>query len=218
MNAVVLYGNPLSNYVRAARMVCEEKGVEHELVTIPSLKALKEPEHLARHPFGKVPTLEHGDVSVFETSAICRYIDEAFDGPSLQPSDPATRARMEQWISVTNAYLDTDVMRRFVLHYFFPRGPEGKPDQARIDKALPDIRRDFEVLDRALANADYLAGDQLTIADLMLAPIISLGLATPEGDQLILGCDKLKAWTEKMFARDSFAATAPPAPDNKRTS
>lgn len=216
MSDVILYGNPLSNYVRAARMVCEEKGVEYQLVTIPSLKALKEAEHLSRHPFGKVPTLEHGDVSVFETSAICRYIDEAFDGPSLQPSEPAARARMEQWISVTNAYLDTDVMRRFVLHYFFPRGPEGKPDQERIDKALPDIRRDFEVLDRALATSDYLAGDQLTIADLMLAPIIALGLATPEGNQLVLGCNNLKAWADRMFARDCFAATAPPSSDKNK--
>jgi len=211
MSDVIIYGNPVSNYVRAARMACEEKGVGHRLEGFPSLKALKEPEHLARHPFGKVPTLEHGDVHLFETAAICRYIDEAFEGPPLQPSDAAGRARMEQWISATNAYFDPDVVRRFVLQYFFPSGPDGQPNRARIDKAIPAIRRDFGILDQALANDDYLAGDQMTLADLILVPVFGFALGTPEGPDLVSEHPNLQAWVDRMFARDSFKATAPPS-------
>jgi glutathione S-transferase len=212
MSGLIIYGNPPSNYVRAVRMTCAEKGIEYTLETFSSLAAIKEPENLTRHPFGKIPSLEHGDVRLFETSAICRYIDEAFDGPALQPEGPVARARMEQWISATNAYVDTDIVRRFVLAYIFPGGPDGQPDRNRIDKAIPDIRRDFEALDAGLSSTDFLAGDQVSIADLMLAPIVSYGLAMPEGDELIAGRNNLKAWTERMFVRDSFTTTAPPMP------
>jgi glutathione S-transferase len=212
MSGLIIYGNSPSNYVRAVRMTCAEKGIEYTLETFSSLAAIKEPENLTRHPFGKIPSLEHGDVRLFETSAICRYIDEAFDGPALQPEGPVARARMEQWISATNAYVDTDIMRRFVRAYIFPSGPDGQPDRNRIDKAIPDIRRDFEALDAGLSSTDFLAGDQVSIADLMLAPIVSYGLAMPEGDELIAGRNNLKAWTERMFVRDSFTTTTPPMP------
>ena len=210
MGDLIIYGSPPSNYVRSVRMACLEKGVPYHFEILPSLKAIAEPEHLARHPFAKIPTMKHGDVELFETSAICRYIDEAFDGPPLQPDDPASRGRMEQWISATNAYVDQDIMRRFVLPYIFPSGPDGQPDRSRIDKALPLIRRDMEALNAALDGSDYLAGDALSLADLTLAPILFYGLSMPEGPELISGCDNLSAWADRMLARESFTATAPP--------
>ena len=67
------------------------------------------------HPFGKIPAMRHGDVTLFETSAIARYIDETFPGPRLQPADPRERAVMNQWISACNHYFYSDVIRRYVL-------------------------------------------------------------------------------------------------------
>ena len=78
MSDITLYGFPPSSYTWTARMVAEEKGISHDLEPIEfgsdALKAL--------HPFGKIPIMTHGDLTLYETAAICRYIDEAFDGPA----------------------------------------------------------------------------------------------------------------------------------------
>ncbi len=65
--------------------------------------ACAEPEYLARQPFAKVPAFEHDGFRIYETSAIMRYVDEAFDGPALQPADAKGRAIMEQAISVIDS-------------------------------------------------------------------------------------------------------------------
>src|SRR3954462_7510052 len=62
------------------------------------------PDHLALHPFNRVPILRHGDLTIYETSAIAAYADEAFGGASLTPKDVKARARMNQWIGAVNSY------------------------------------------------------------------------------------------------------------------
>ena len=111
MAEVTIIGFPQSTYVRTVRMACEEKGVSYELEG----RDFGSEELKAIHPFSKIPALKHGDVEVWETSAICRYIDDAFDGPALSPSSVAEKAMMEQWISAGNAYYDRDIVRAVVL-------------------------------------------------------------------------------------------------------
>ena len=98
MADVKLYGFPQSSYVRTVRLVLEEKAVAYELVPV----SFGSDELLAVQPFGKIPAFAHGDFRLYETSAICRYVDETFDGLALTPNDARGRARMEQWISAIN--------------------------------------------------------------------------------------------------------------------
>ncbi len=105
MSEVVLYGAPYSVYVRIARLTLAEKGVPYRLVEVDVFgDAAAREAHLVRQPFGKIPAFEHGGFELYETSAICRYIDEAFPGPSLQPPTPEARARMMQAISILDSY------------------------------------------------------------------------------------------------------------------
>ena len=62
------------------------------------------PAHLALHPFDRVPILQHGDFTLYETSAIVAYLEEMFPTPSLQPDTAQGRALMNQWISAVNSY------------------------------------------------------------------------------------------------------------------
>ena len=78
----ILHGPGYSTYVRTARLAFEEKGVDYDLDHFDFMDGFPD-EHLARHPFGRVPTLTHGDFALYETVAICRYVDEGFDGPPL---------------------------------------------------------------------------------------------------------------------------------------
>ena len=82
MPALEIIGVPQSNYVWAVRMVCEEKGVPYELNPVRP----HSPDVDAVHPFGKIPVMRHGDVTLCESKAIATYIDRVFDGPKVIPA------------------------------------------------------------------------------------------------------------------------------------
>jgi len=133
----VLFGPAYSVYVRIARIVLEEKGVDHDHVAFDVFNRDDWPDDwLERQPFGQVPAFEHGDFRLYETRAITRYIDEAFDGPALQPSGAQGRARVEQAISV----LDAHGYRPMVWGIYVERvsrGKTGESDETVIAAALP---------------------------------------------------------------------------------
>lgn len=209
MADVVLYGIPQSTYVRSARMACIEKGVPYALEPL-----MPKSEAIGRfHPFGKVPALQHGDFVLYETSAILRYIDDAFAGPRLTPADVQKRARMEQWISVINAYCDGAMIRRLVLQYFFP--PGGTTDRAVVDAAAAEARKQIALLDAALAEGPYLLGADISLADLLLCPILFYLFRTPEGAAMMTEAKNLARSGEAIRARKSFQDTIPPAPSRR---
>ena len=212
MSTVIIHGSANSQFLRTARMACEEKGVAYELQPVGSntLADLKSEAHKKLHPFGRIPVLAHGDFTLFETSAIARYVDEAFDGPALQPADVKDRAVMNQWISAINHYLVDAMIFNFVAQFAFPSGPDGTPDMAKIEAAKPRIREYNEILDRHLDGRTYLAGDAVTIADLLLAPIGHYVGSMPGGLPLFDGLENLGRWWYAMEKRDSFQATKPP--------
>jgi glutathione S-transferase len=203
-----ILGDHRSTYVRSARMAFEEKGVAYVLEPRPP----QSPEILALNPFGKMPTFRSGDLSLYETSAIMRHLDDTMPGPALMPADPVARAKAEQWISVLNCYGYPAMVRNFVLQYAFPRGPDGKPDRATIDAALPEIRKILAPLDRAIGSRGHLVGDDITLADILLVPMIVSLKAMPEGKDLLAEVPNVRRAAEGLAARPTYvAASQPPA-------
>src|ERR1700741_1886236 len=100
---VVLHGADYSVYARMAELALIEKGLAYRIEPLDIFKGAPS-SYLKLHPFGKIPALEHGEFKLYETSAITRYIDEAFPGPALQPRDPQGRARMIQITSMVDSY------------------------------------------------------------------------------------------------------------------
>jgi glutathione S-transferase len=211
MADLVLYGIPQSNYVRSARMACVEKGVPYTLEPVmPHSDAIN-----ALHPFGRIPALRHGDFTLFETSAVMRYIDDAFDGPRLTPTDARGRARMEQWISAINAYYDSAIMRRLVVQYVFPSGPDGKPNRAVIDKAAEDVKVQMTLLDKTVAEGPFLLGANISLADLLLAPMMAYLSQTPEGKEILSTTKNIQRSGAAIAARKSYQETVPPPPPQR---
>jgi glutathione S-transferase len=206
MSDLIIFGFPQSTYVRTVRMVCEEKGVSYEMSLIKPGSAVSP----AVHPFGRVPAIQHGDVHLYETSAIARYIDEVFPGPSLVPATPLERATMERWISAINGYVYDDLIRKYAFAYIFPRGADGKPDRAVVDASLPSLTRDLHLLDKGLAGVEWLAGNTLSLADLFIAPILSYVGMFPEGQAIMADCPNMKRVGGATTARASFEKTATP--------
>ncbi|HXQ51525.1 MAG TPA: glutathione S-transferase family protein [Stellaceae bacterium] len=211
MADIVLYGIPMSTYVRSARMACVEKGVPY---TLEPVMPHSEPIN-ALHPFGKIPAMRHSDFTLYETSAIMRYIDDAFEGPRLTPSNTRGRARMEQWISTFNAYFDSALIRRIVVQYAFPSGPDGKPDRAIIDKAAEDAKKQMALLDEALDEGPFILGANISLADLLLAPMMAYFVRTPEGKAITAASKNLQRSGAAMRARKSYLETVPPPPPKR---
>src|SRR6202012_4523753 len=126
----------------------------------------------AIHPLGKIPALRHGDLTLAESRAICFYIDHAFSGPPLVSRDAVEGALTEQWISIVNTHFDVLVARPYVGAYFFPGTPDGAPNLAIIETALPKIEAQFAMLDRAVADTGHLVGNSFTLADMNVLPML----------------------------------------------
>jgi glutathione S-transferase len=201
--SVCIIGDGRSTFVRTARMALAEKGVACTHTSV----APRSPEVLAISPFGKIPAFRDGDMEIFETTAIVRYIDDCFDGTPLLPYDSRGRARCEQWVSAINAYMYDAMIRRYVIAYIFPK--EGKPDRALIDGALTDIRAHLALLDKAYGANDWLAGGTLSMADLFLAPILDYVERMPEGRELMAAVPNVVRAQGVIRARPSFEATRP---------
>jgi glutathione S-transferase len=208
MTKVEIRGIPQSTYTRVVLMACQEKGIDYDLKPVPP----HSPEVTAIHPFGKVPVMRHGDVELFESKAIATYLDRAFPGPALMPADPRLAALAEQWISAVNTVMDGTLIRNYLFQYIFPKTADGKPDRKGIDAVTPAVREQIQLLDKAVAKTGYLAGDQLTLADLNLMPILYYIKQFPEGAEAITGAKHLSAYYERNAARPSFKDTVPPPP------
>ncbi len=210
MSDIVVYGFAPSTFVRTARLALEEKGVDYELETVE----FGSDSLLKLHPFGKIPAFRHGDVRLYETSAIVRYVDETFDGPALQPSDASARARMNQWISAYNDYYDPLLVRVLIIERIVHPWRGMDTDQARIDEALPEIESRLGILERELGDGRaHMVGEDLTLADLFFAPMVSYLRITPEGERQLARCPAIGRWFERLSARPSFAATQPSLPE-----
>lgn len=208
---VVLYGFHRSTYVSAARMVLHAKGVAFRFQDVES--DIYSEAHLLRHPFGRVPVLQHGDFWLYETSAIALYVEECFSGPRLLPTDPRERAKCHQWMSSLNAYF-YPYMIYYLVHerVVFPDLGVAA-DEAVVAESLPRIERALIVLDRALRDQSYLVGDAPTLADYFMLPTLTALAFAPEGHELLGRFPVVTAWLTRMGKLPeiaAFRATLPP--------
>ncbi len=133
MSKPIVYGADYSVYVRIVRLVLEEKGIGYELVPVDIFAADGIPGwYFDHHPFGRIPAFEHDGFRLYETSAIACYVDEAFDGPALQPIEARPRATMNQIIGMLDAY----AYRAMVWDVAVERLEKEAPDETLIADGL----------------------------------------------------------------------------------
>jgi glutathione S-transferase len=198
---------PGSPYGRAVLAALEEKGARYRLAPVPA-GAFKSPDHLARHPFGRVPVLEHGDFALYETQAILRYLDRILPEPALTPRDPRAAARMDQAMNVNDWYLFQGVANVVVFERVVgPRLFKRPTDESALALAMPKARIVFPELARLLGDRPWFAGDTFSLADLMIAPQLDLFRLAPEWRDLTESAPALRAYVERAEARASFQAT-----------
>ncbi|MPT24650.1 MAG: glutathione S-transferase family protein [Starkeya sp.] len=199
-----VFGTADSVYVRIVRLTLIEKGVDHDLVPVdPFAPEGLPPAYRARHPFGRIPAFEHDGFRLFEAGAITRYVDEAFDGPALLPSEVRARARANQIISLADSY----AYRPMVWGVYVERAEkpaQGEPtDEARLAAALAEADVCLTSL-AALMDGPFLAGPRLSLVDLHLAPMVFYFQQAPEGAARLAAHPGLEEWWARMSARPSL--------------
>jgi glutathione S-transferase len=204
---IVVHGIPGSPYVRKPLLVCEEKGAPYRLAAMAFGEgAHKTPEYLARNPFGRIPTIEHGGFVLYEAQAIGRYIDQVFDGPSLTPADPRAQARMNQVMNIVDWYVMPSITSGIAFNRVVKPKFGMEPDEQKVADSLPLGRTCVGALEDILGAKPYFAGDAVSLADLFAYGHFEFLAQTPEGADMLAG-SPLLGWMERMAARPSVQNT-----------
>jgi glutathione S-transferase len=207
MSNFVIHTIPGSPYARAVLATLEEKGTPYKISPLQP-GGQKSMPHLARHPFGKMPVLEKDGFVLYETQAILRYLDRSLPNPSLTPADPQSAARMDQLININDCYLFQGVSNVIVAQrVIFPAIFGLAPDEAVIAAAMPQAHVVFDELARILGDQKFFAGNEISLADLSIAPQMDLFVGIPEWDVLTAHHTNIRNWLEAMNARPSMKAT-----------
>jgi len=160
MSTYELISNHLCPYTQRAAIQLAEKGVAFQRVYIDL--ADKPAWFLRASPLGKVPLLRIGEATIFETSAICEYLEDAEPAVPLHPVEPLARARHRSWIELASATI-ADVF-----------GFYSAPDAAAFERKRADLQARFRWLDQHLAAGPYFAGARFSLVDAAFAPILRL--------------------------------------------
>ena len=197
-----IYGLSASSNTTKTIYVAEELGVDYEYQQL-DFKAgeNKTPEHLQRHPLGRVPTLTHDGNNLFESGAICRYIASTQNTPLYPINDHINRCKVDQWMDFFTIHLG-----RWVSNYAFEKVVKqkfglGEPNKEAEKEALGYIEQQMPAIEKQLKDGLYLLGDQITIADhFAFAYMENAEMAQLPFDNY----PNINSWYHNMKSRDSI--------------
>ncbi len=209
---VELHGYRYSAYLRIVAMTLVEKNVPWTHVEVDPFADEIPETYLELNPFGRVPTLVHDGFVLYETTAITRYVDEAFGGAPLQPAHPRERARMNQIVAVADSYGYWPMVRQvFSQRVFNPaRGRRG--DEAAIAEGLERSATVLAAIEKLAAGGPFLAGSSLSLADLHLGAMVAYFTAAQEGSLALARHPRLSEWWSALSERPALLRTDPGLP------
>ena len=203
---ITVYGFEASTYVRTTRMLLAEKGAEYELVPVDLMAGENmTPEHLARHPFAKIPVVMHGQKRLYETSAITRYLNAALPGKSLIPDGIMNRARMDMAMALHDNY-GYGALIGLAAQHLFPDFVGGKSEEMRLD-CLENSRKVLTEQMKLRDDSPWIAGSELSLADLFVAPACFY-VSLTEDAAAAFDIPGFADWWTRAQDLDAFEATA----------
>ncbi len=204
---LTVYGFDESTYVRTVRMVLAEKGAEYDLVPVDLMTGEnKQPEHMARHPFAKIPVVEHGGKRLYETGAITRYLNDVLPGKSLVPDNAMGRARMDMAIGIHDSY-GYGALIGLAAQHLFPEFVGGKNEEMRVD-CLEKSRLVLTEIMKLRGDSPWIAGAQPSLADYLLAPVCCYVDMT-EDKGAAFDVPGFADWWARVQGLDAYTSTVP---------
>nr|BAF56180.1 glutathione S-transferase [Allium cepa] len=205
-----LYGPTLSPNVVRVIAVLNEKGLDFELIPVDMKSGEhKKPEFLQINPFGQVPALEDGDIKLFESRAICRYLATKYkeSGTDLLPAKTAAEmAATEIWLEVESQQFSQPISK--VCFELLIKPILGMvTDEEAAEKHATDAIKILDVYEARLSQSKHLAGDEFTLADCNHMAWLNVLMMTKKAC-LVNDRPHLKAWWEIVSARPAWQKTA----------
>ena len=195
---IKLYFAPRTRATRP-RWILEELGVPFELVQLDLSKGEhKQMSHLRLHPLGRVPVLVDGDVTIFESAAICLYLADKYIDKKLAPAfGSEARALYYQWIVFAATELEPPIAE-YANHTSFLPEDKRNPDIAAAakEKALAAIK----VVENGMLGKMYLVNDKFSAADIVLGSI----LRWADSMKLLTNAPDIQSWLYELKSRAAF--------------
>ncbi|GGA53218.1 glutathione S-transferase family protein [Pelagibacterium lentulum] len=199
MSKVVLWGRASSANVQKAVWALEETGTTFIRTDVAGrFGGTDTPEFIAMNPNRLVPVLTHGDLTMWESHAIVRYVAAQFGTDTLWPNEPAERAIIDQWTDWTATTFQPAWLRLF---WTLVRTPEAQRDAAAIDAALEASVRAMRIMDAQLQKTAYLAGDDFSYADIVAGASLYRWFTMEIERPSMSG---VEAWHERLKQRPGF--------------
>ncbi len=191
---LTIYGSDLSSPAIKVRLVASFIGIEHKWQLINLREGEQKSEWFVKiNPVGKVPAMDDNGFHLFESNAICRYLAEKHNSP-LYPKDLKKRAVVEQWIDFISAHIGIHLSTVVFSRIFAPRMNRPVNEQSLAD-ALKFLDTYFPVVEKQLATHKYIAGNEISLADLILFSLLE---PVEIANVSLSAYPKLAAWREGL--------------------
>lgn len=196
---LTIWGRLNSHNVKKVVWLAEELGLAYRRHDVGGAFGMDD-AYRAKNPNALIPTIEDGDVVLWESNAILRYLAARHGGDALWPADPVRRALADRWLDWQFGYADA---QRPAFHGLVRRSPEQR-DPAAIEQATLACNRLMAVLDAALATQPWLSGDAFGLGDVPMGVYAHTFLALGLGRTPL---PHIADWYERLKTRPGYAAT-----------
>lgn len=197
---LTIWGRRSSFNLQKVMWLVDELGIAHRHIELGGkFGGLDTPEFLAMNPHGRVPVIDDDGVVVWESHAILRYLAARSGIERFWHEDPGQRSLADRWMDWSQSSLQPD----FLLGIFwgFYRTPEAQRNQAAIARKIERCAHHFRLLDRILADRDFMLGGELSLADIPIGTNLyryfNLEIERPE-------IPRVEAWYERLQERPGF--------------
>ncbi|WVZ79364.1 LOW QUALITY PROTEIN: hypothetical protein U9M48_026949 [Paspalum notatum var. saurae] len=204
-----VFGPAMSTNVARVLVCLEEVGADYEVVNMDfQAKEHKRPKHLARNPFGQIPAFQDGDLVLFESRAICKYVLRKYKSAEADllregGGDLKDAAMVDVWTEV-EAHTYYPAISPIVYEYLVNPTMLGIPTNEKVvEESLEKLKKVLDVYEARLAGREYLAGDFFSFADINHFPYTFAFTLTPHA-LLFDSYPNVKAWWERLMARPSM--------------
>ncbi|KAJ7120997.1 thioredoxin-like protein [Mycena epipterygia] len=207
-----VHGHPQSTNTRRVLLILNEKRIPYELVAIDwAVAQHRQPAWLEFNPFNEIPYIDDDGFVLYESRAIARYLVAAYptEGPALVPAASAgvkTHALFEQAMSVEAFNFDPSVGGILIEQLFKPFAGL-TPDEGQVTILTGKLEIKLAAYERILSKTKYLAGDEVTLADLFHVPYLTLFSAAKidvfTNDEKAKKWPNVVRWANDILARDS---------------
>lgn len=192
---------PLSPFCRKVRLVLSEKKLEFELIEEKYWE--KREDFLALNPFGQVPVLQNSEITLAESSAICEYLNEKFPDPELLPNNIEERAEVRRLVSWFDDKFNREVTQKLVYERITKKIiGEGFPEAKNVKVGMQNIKFHIDYMSSLLEYRQWLAGNEMTLADFTAAAHFSVLDYSRDVDWD--RSNLVKDWYAKIKSRPAF--------------